>query len=95
MSIVPSAGTSLIELLVALVLLEILAVATLHSVLHTQRIARTVAATGAIDMARLETVRIAAADPGCRDAPTATIRALALPAEPRRPATTVLLRCGR
>ena len=85
----------MIELLVGLVLLEVLAVVTLHSVLHTQRIARTVASTGAVDVARLEAVRNAAAHPACRDAGTATLVPLALPAAPRRPAITVLLRCGR
>ena len=89
------AGTSLIELLVALVLLDLLALATLHSVLATQRIARGVAAGAAIDMTRLETFRFAAADPGCRDAPSATLRALSLAAHANRPAMTVVVRCGR
>lgn len=95
MSIPYTAGTSLLEVIVALVLLEFLAVATLHSVLHTQRLARTIAATGAVDIARLESVRVAAAHPGCRDAAVPTLVPLALDAAPRRPAITVLLRCGR
>ena len=88
-------GASLLEMLIALVLLDLLAIATLHSVLATQRIARGVAAGAAIDMTRLETFRFAAADPGCRESPSATLRALSLAAHPHRPAMTVMFRCGR
>ena len=52
-------------------------------------------AGGAVDMARLETVRLAAADAGCREAPTATLRPITFAASPTRPATTVMIRCGR
>lgn len=89
------AGTSLIELLVALVLLDLLALGTLHSVLTTHRIARAVAAGAAVDVARLVQVRAAAADPGCRSAPSPTLRSLSLAGGPTRPAFTVVIRCGR
>jgi Tfp pilus assembly protein PilX len=89
------AGTSLIELLVALVLLDLLAITALHSVLTTQRIARTAAAGTATDLARLEAFRAAAADPTCRAASSATLRTLSFGAAPTRPAVTVVVRCGR
>jgi Tfp pilus assembly protein PilX len=89
------AGTSLIELLVALVLLDLLAIGTLHSVLTTHRIARTVAAGAAVDIARLGQVRAASSDPACRSAPSPTLRTLSLAGGPTRPANTVVVRCGR
>lgn len=95
MSTASRAGTSLVELLISLVLLELLGMATLHTVLQTQRVARHTAATGATDVARLHAVRTAAAAPACRHAATPTAVPLSLPAAPSRPAITMLLRCGR
>lgn len=95
MSIAPHSGTTLVELLIALVLLDLLAVTTLHAVLQTRRIAKRVAATTAVDLARLDAVRQAAAAPSCRDAATPSLLSLALPAHPDRPAMVVQLRCGR
>jgi Tfp pilus assembly protein PilW len=89
------AGTSLIELLVTLVLLDLLALTTLHAVLSTQRVFRHVQAGMAIDQGRLDVVRRVAADPSCRDAPAAAIVPVTFAGHPTRPATTVLLRCGR
>jgi Tfp pilus assembly protein FimT len=89
------AGISLVELLVSLVLLELLAVTTLHTVLATQRIARDVASGTAIDIARLTAVRTAAADPFCLAAPTPTLVPLTLGGSATRPPATVLIRCGR
>ncbi len=88
------AGTSLVELVVALALLELLAVASLHAVLQSQRIARRVAAGSAVDLWRLEFVRHAAAAPGCRNAAMPTVQPLALPAMAHRAATVAHIRCG-
>jgi type II secretory pathway component PulJ len=95
MSNSPRSGTSLLEMLVALVLLELLAVGTMHAVLQTQRIARRVAAGGAVDVARLEAVRQAAAAPDCRDAAEPRVASINLPAAAQRPAMVVQVPCGR
>lgn len=88
-------GTSLIEMLVALLLLDLLAITTLHSVLQVRRIAQGVAAGSHADVARLEAVRLAAAAVSCRDAASPALVPLTLPGVTHRPAVTVLLRCGR
>jgi hypothetical protein len=82
-------------MLVALVLLELLAVGTMHAVLLTHRIARRTAAGGAVDVARLEAVRQAAAAPSCREAALPTAMSITLPAGAQRPAMVVHVLCGR
>ena len=87
-------GTSLVEMLVSLTLLELLAVVTLHVIVATERIARNVASGSATDMARLESTRLAATDPACLSAPGPMLIPLAFAAEANRAPVTVLLRCG-
>ena len=87
-------GTSLVEMLVSLTLLELLAVVTLHTIVATQRIARNVDAGTATDLARLEATRLAATDPVCQGAPNPMFVPLAFPARANRAPVTVLLRCG-
>ena len=88
-------GSSLVEALVALALLELIATFTLTAALHAVRIRRNVFAAGATDVARLDAIRQAAASPSCRGAATATIIPITLPATPFRPSLTVELLCGR
>jgi Tfp pilus assembly protein FimT len=89
------AGTSLVESLVALTLLELLAIGAMQATLQTRRIARHIAAGSAVDIARLEAVRHAAAAPSCRGAVVPTTHSVTLPASAQRPSMVVEVLCGR
>ncbi len=88
-------GSSLIEALVALALLELIAAFTLSATMQTTRTLRRVADAGATDIGRLMAIRQAAAAPGCRNASTPEIQSITLPATPHRAALSVQIRCGR
>ncbi len=88
-------GTSLLELLVALTLVELAAGAWLASALTTARLDRASRIRAATDLARHDSVAIRAAAPACRGAATPGSARVVLPASPGRPPLVVLLRCGR
>lgn len=88
------AGTSMVEVLVALTILTIAGAATHSALLLTERLGRQAAAGSATDRLRWETVQAAATAPACRTATTPSAIALTLPATPDRPALTTYIRCG-
>ncbi len=90
----PLQGISLVELLIALVLLEIAAVAALHSAIQLKRTSRALSARAATDHARMAAIRNAAADSSCRQFPVSSFRTVTLPAAEGRGELTVLVRCG-
>jgi Tfp pilus assembly protein PilV len=95
MPFVTRRGDSLIELLVALVLLEIVGTLALGAVLSVERANRRAALGAAQDRVRWESYRAAEVSPGCVGAATPTAVPFALPATLERPAMSTLLRCGR
>jgi len=90
-----NAGTSLVEVLVALTILTIAGAATHAALLLTERLGRQAASGSATDRLRWETVQAAATAPACRTAPAPTAVALTLPATADRPALTTWIRCGQ
>ena len=87
-------GISLVELLVALLLLELAATATLHGLLLVQRQRRATRARASTDHARLAAIRDAKADPTCLQFPVSSFNTLVLPPAEGRGELTVLVRCG-
>lgn len=91
----PARGESLIELIVALVVLEIIGAAALAAALTVARIDRH-AASGAVDDAtRWRAYRAAEIAPGCVAAPAPDTVLVSFPATPDRPPLEALIRCGR
>ena len=90
-----NSGTSLIEALVALALLELVALFTLSAALSSRRVLDRIAAAGTTDVGRLTAIRAAAGSPSCRNAVHPTIVTLALPATSHHEGLTVEVRCGR
>lgn len=88
-------GDSLIELLVALVLLEIAGTFALAAVLSIERASRRAALGAAQDRARWESYRAAEVSPACIQTGNPTVVPFSLPATPERPAMATLLRCGQ
>lgn len=90
-----SRGTSLVELLVALVLLALATASWLTAFLAASRFDRLAAGRAAADLARRDSVLLSAARPGCRAAAVPGSAIVVLPAAPGRPARTASHRCGR
>lgn len=88
-------GTSLVEVILALVILTIAGMATHAALMLTERLGQRAAAGTATDRVRWETVQVAAAAPACRNAPSPVAVPLMLPATANRPALTAYIRCGR
>lgn len=88
-------GDSLIELLVALVLLEIAGTFALAAALSIERVSRRAALGAVQDRARWESYRAAEVSPACVRASSPTVVPFSLRATPERPAMATLLRCGR
>jgi hypothetical protein len=82
-------------MVVALFLLQLVAVAVASALILTHRVGRDAARHEAIDLARRDTVASRLADSACRHAPAAEARSLILPAAPGRAPIEVVLRCGR
>ena len=95
MSIHSRRGESLIELIVALILLEVAGTLALAAALSIERVGRRASAGAAQDRARWESYRAAEVAPGCIEATTPSAVPFSLPASPERPATMAQLRCGR
>ncbi len=87
-------GESLVELIVALVLLEIAGTLALAAALSTERLSRHAAFGSAEDQRRWEVYRAAELAPACTSARAPTAVPLTLPATPDRPALATTLRCG-
>lgn len=88
-------GTSLVELLVALVLLGIAGVWVLGAALAVTRLDRQARSRSRTDLGRRDTLAALTAAPDCRSGDTPRATAVVLPADSGRPALTTTIRCGR
>lgn len=95
MSVRRRRGESLIELIVALVILELVGAAALGAALAVERLDRHAARGTADDVARWQTYRARETLPSCTGAPALDTIALLFPATPDRPDLATVLRCGR
>lgn len=91
----PRRGASLVELIGALVVLELTGLLAMTAALAVGRGQRHADRVGRLDIARLDSVATAQAAPACRNSPTARAQPVTLPSGPGRPALTVSIRCGR
>lgn len=87
-------GTTLLELLVALLLLQVVGAVALASALLATRLAARAQRGIATDRLRRETMHGIAVAPACRHVTPPMMLELTLPATPERPALPVRLRCG-
>ena len=87
-------GESLVELIVALVLLEVAGALALAAALSTERVSRHASLGSAEDQRRWEAYRAAELAPACVTAVTPAAVPLTLPATADRPALVTTLRCG-
>lgn len=88
-------GESLIELIVALVVLEVVGAASLAAALAAERLGRHAEHGGVVDAARWSDYRARETEPACVNAPAPDSIPLVFPVTPDRPALATLLRCGR
>ena len=88
-------GESLIELIVALVILEIVGRPRWRAALAVERLGRHAARGAADDAARWHDYRARETLASCTGAPALDSIALLFPATPDRPDLATLLRCGR
>jgi len=88
-------GESLIELIVALLVLEVVGAASLAAALAVERIGRHAERGGAVDAARWHDYRVREIDAACVDAPAPDSVPLVFPSTADRAALETLLRCGR
>ena len=88
-------GESLMELLVALVILEVVGATSLAAALAVERLNRHAERGGTTDAARWHDYRARETLTGCADAATMDSVPLVFPATADRPALATLLRCGR
>ena len=88
-------GESLIELIVALVILELVGAASLAAALAVERLGRHAEGGGVVDAARWHDYRVRETETACVNALTPDSVPLAFPATADRPALETLVRCGR
>ena len=88
-------GESLVELIVALLILELVGAGALAAALTAERLGRHAASGAAADAARWEAYRTFEILPACVDAAEPAAVALDFPVTPDRPALVTLARCGR
>jgi hypothetical protein len=88
-------GESLIELIVALVILEIVGAAALAAALTVAHIDRHASAGAADDATRWHDYRVAETAPDCVAASAPDTVPLSFPATADRPPLETLIRCGR
>ncbi len=88
-------GESLVELIVALVMLEIVGAAALAATLAAERLGRHAVAGSTADAARWHDYRARETDPACVAAATPDSVPLVFLATPERSALVTLVRCGR
>jgi hypothetical protein len=87
-------GGSLVELVVALVLLELAGAAALAGALTADRLGRRASRGAASDIRRWEEYRGAETALACRAEPMPRSAAIVFPATPERDSLTVAVRCG-
>ncbi|MEP6590943.1 MAG: hypothetical protein ABJC19_07155 [Gemmatimonadota bacterium] len=87
-------GMSLVELVVALLLLEIAGLAALTAALTADRLGRRAAVGSATDRERWERYRAAEVLPSCRGAAVPDSTVLRFAATEERDSLTALVRCG-
>ncbi|MES2124139.1 MAG: hypothetical protein V4503_05570 [Gemmatimonadota bacterium] len=88
------AGTTLIELVVALLLLELVGAAALAAAFTADRLGRRVATGAATDLARWEAYRAAEVTGACRGAAAPDTIVLRFSATAGRDSLTTRVRCG-
>jgi hypothetical protein len=89
------AGTTLTELLVALLLLELAGLGALAAALTADRIGRHVGLAARTDVERWTALRAAEVAPSCADSGAPRTGSVSWPGNAARPAVTVVIRCGR
>lgn len=92
---IPRRGTTLAELLVALLLLELAGLGALSAALTADRIGRRVGLASRTDAERWATRRAAEAAAACADTAAPRLGTVPWPGNAARPAATVVIRCGR
>jgi Tfp pilus assembly protein PilV len=88
-------GFSLIEAVVALVILEVAILATVAALLQVELLRRRAAGGAAADAARWQAWHNALSAPSCRGAAAPAAVPLTLPSTAFRPALPATLSCGR
>src|SRR5690242_363456 len=88
-------GESFVELIAALLILELLGAAMLATALNTERLQRHAARGSSEDAARWQTYRAAEAQPSCVMASLPDSVPLQFSATTDRPALLTLVRCGQ
>lgn len=91
----PRTGFSIVELLVAMLLVELAALAALGAIITTHRIDGASRRGAATDLQRQSAVRLIRGSSGCTGAALPTVQAFSLPATTERPPLTARIRCGR
>ncbi len=87
-------GVSLVELVVAVLLLNVVIMASLSAMLAVERISRDSTARSSVDAERWQAWHDSERAPACASGPPAAIP-LTLPASPGRAPLALALRCGR
>jgi hypothetical protein len=95
MSVYCRRGESLIELIVALVILEVVGAASLAAALAVERLGRHAGHGGADDARRWHDYRAGETSTACAGAASPDSIPLVFPQTADRPALATLLRCGR
>ena len=88
-------GESLVELIVALVILEIVGAAALAGALTVERFNRHAVQGATADVSRWQDYRVAETQASCVAAPAPDSIPLRFPATPDRPGLATVVRCGR
>lgn len=88
-------GATLLELLVALLLLELIGLGALSAALTADRIGRRLGLATQTDTERWAQLRAAQVAPGCADTLAPRLGTVAWTATPERPAATLAVRCGQ
>lgn len=88
-------GATLLELLVALLLLELIGLSALSAALTADRIGRRLGLATQTDTERWARLRAAEVDAGCADTMPPRLGAVAWTAAPDRPAASIAIRCGQ
>ncbi|MES2305561.1 MAG: hypothetical protein V4558_08635 [Gemmatimonadota bacterium] len=92
---VPRKGSSLVELVVALLLLELAGAAALAAALTADRLGRRAQSASATDADRWERYRAAETAASCRNAAAPRATSLLLPESADRDSLRLVVRCGR
>jgi Tfp pilus assembly protein PilX len=88
-------GATLLELLVALLLLDLIGLAALSAALTADRLGRRLGLVAQTDAERWARLRAAEVAPDCADTLAPRLGSVSWPATAGRPAATLALRCGR